>query len=64
MFFEVIHMTESKTCKDCAFFIQHYLQYHGKFTWVNCGHCKEPRLKSREPTTKACPRFQEKTPVD
>lgn len=57
-------MSENKTCKDCKFFIQHYRKSGKRYTWVNCGHCTEPMLKSRGPATKACPRFQEKPPVD
>ena len=60
---EVITM-QDKTCADCAFFIQHYRKAQNRYFWVNCGHCKKPRLKSREPSAKACSNFQEKSPVD
>jgi len=45
---------DSQTCKTCAHYRQHY-HYDGERCFVvNCGHCVYPRLKTRQPNTKAC----------
>ena len=49
-------MTEPQ-CKDCKYFLQHYIFSSRGYSSVNCGHCKFPRLKPRKPNTLACVYF-------
>ena len=35
-------MSEEKTCKNCRYFLQHYVKGNSRLTFVqatNCGHC-------------------------
>ena len=47
-------------CANCKHYCQHYLSMpeFRKLFWVNCGHCILPRLKHREPNSKACKHFE------
>ena len=50
-----------KTCKLCKYYIQHYRkEKRGHYDTVNCGHCKFPRLKHRNPSDIACYHYVEK----
>ncbi len=50
-----------KTCQLCKHFIQHYRkEKENDYCDVNCGHCKFPRLKHRNPGAVACYHFVEK----
>lgn len=49
---------EKKTCKTCAYFVQHYRKAKQRYWPVYCGHCMEPRLKTRCADTPACGRYQ------
>ena len=49
---------ESQICKNCEFFLQHYILDEQRCTPINCGHCRYPRLKHREPGHRACSNFK------
>lgn len=53
-----------KTCKTCAHFIQHYRKDKWGYWLVYCGHCMEPRLKTRHADTPACQHYREASPTD
>lgn len=39
-----------QNCKNCKFFIQHYVIKRGEFCWVGCGQCTNENFKkSRKP---------------
>lgn len=40
-----------QSCKDCRFFLQHYILDEQSCTAINCGHCTHRRLKHRQPDT-------------
>ena len=45
---------ETKYCKDCAHFHQHYALNKRKLFRVCCGHCTSRNIKKRQPDTIAC----------
>ena len=47
------HKMPTDVCRCCKHFIQHYALRDGKFHWVNCGHCTNPKFRARKPWTKA-----------
>lgn len=56
---------DSKRCKNCKFFRQHYAKATLETPWakddffkVNDGHCTAARLKNRKPDTPACALFE------
>ena len=56
---------EKSRCKDCQYFIQHYVKWHDdNYVRAGCGHCTHPRLKHRKPSQSACESFKEKTAPD
>ena len=45
-------------CGRCRHFIQHYRRTTDEtYTWVNCGHCVQGRIKQRSNTKKACEHY-------
>lgn len=48
-------------CKTCIHYRQHYVLDEQRCTSVNCGHCIYPRVKHREPNTKACQHYDQRT---
>lgn len=48
---------DSKKCKDCAHFYQHYGIDHQKIYRVFCGHCAQGRVRKRNPDAAACEMF-------
>ena len=49
---------EQTVCKQCRFFIQHYvLTNEGKLAAAYCGHCLKAHLKCRKPDRKSCEEF-------
>lgn len=46
------------TCKDCIYFIQHYVKYARGYSTANCGHCKYPKIKPRTPYDAICKSFK------
>ena len=49
---------EQHTCKDCAFYYQHYTLDKRRIFRVHCGHCTRLRAKKRVPDAKACALFE------
>lgn len=45
---------ETNHCSDCQHFIQHYGFFEGAFRKVYCGHCIQPKLRSRKPDSNIC----------
>ena len=60
--FEVIEMqvsNENQICKNCTYFMQHYIHLR-KYIEINCGHCIQGvRCKKRSPLSPACPEWKE-----
>ena len=52
---------DNPTCQSCIHFLQHYVLDAQSCTPINCGHCRYPRLKHREPQTRACAHYQPRT---
>lgn len=48
-------------CKDCKHFMQHYVFSDGAFHWAYCGHCIQPKLRSKKPDSKICDHFETKS---
>ena len=38
-----------RVCYFCAHYQQHYYREETRYIEVYCGHCREPRIKSRKP---------------
>lgn len=51
----------SSQCKDCKHFMQHYVFSDGAFHWAYCGHCIQPKLRSKKPDSKICDHFETKS---
>ncbi len=56
---------DSKRCKNCKFFCQHYAKATLETPWakddffkVGGGHCTAVRIKNRKPDTPACALFE------
>lgn len=48
---------ENKHCKDCDFFIQHYVKLRNRYVAAGCGHCIDGKSKTCAPEKAACNRF-------
>ena len=48
---------ETKQCKMCGHFIQHYGLNNDSLYRLYCGHCKQGRLKRKRPDAPACEYF-------
>lgn len=53
---------ESKFCRECEFFIQHYVKLRNKYVEAGCGHCINGRFKTCAPQRKSCEHFLEIKP--
>jgi len=43
-------MEEIKTCKNCKYFVQHYVIHKRMhLARTNCGHCRYPRISVNSP---------------
>ena len=51
---------DTKICKDCTHFRQHYVKFGERYGPIWYGHCVYPRLKRRESASPACEHFQAK----
>ena len=51
-------------CRNCRFFIQHYILNNGKLRWVNYGHCIQGRFRNREAYGKICEHYEYQAPVE
>ena len=51
---------ESKTCKSCLHFRQHYIKFGKSYREITYGHCVYPRLKKRESGALACQHYKER----
>ena len=58
------HKTPTDVCRCCKHFIQHYSLHNGKFRWVNCGHCTNPKVRPKQSWAKACSRYEYIEPVE
>ena len=52
---------ETKICRNCNYFHQHYVIDDQRYMAVPCGHCSKPRLKPRKPSAKVCAHFSQRT---
>ena len=48
---------ETKQCKMCQYYIQHYGLGNGKLFRVYCGHCVRGGAKRKKPDSHACEYF-------
>ena len=48
---------KDKTCQTCLHFQQHYSIKNGKIIRVCCGHCFFPKVKRKQPFSKACEHY-------
>lgn len=48
---------ENKSCKDCDFFIQHYVKMLNQYVEAGCGHCIALRVKRCAPENTVCEHF-------
>ena len=39
-----------KSCKNCRYYLQHYIKYNTQFVNVCCGHCINPNFKNSRKT--------------
>jgi len=53
-------MGNIKLCKDCKYFVQHYIKFGRKFTETNYGHCIYPRMKNRKMMQVICEHFTQR----
>ena len=53
---EAMYM-ETKQCKRCHHYIQHYTLKEGRVFSVCCGHCVQGKPKRRLPDAAACQHF-------
>ena len=51
-----------KECKDCKFFLQHYILSSRGLTRVFFGHCTFSRAKGKRPDAKCCEHYVEGIP--
>lgn len=54
---------KTKLCKNCVYYLQHYIFFSGKLSTVYCGHCLHQKVKRKRirPDTDACDQFDENT---
>ena len=50
------------TCKDCEYFMRHYIKRAKRYTPLIYGHCMEPRIKNRHINHPACEKFSPRNP--
>ena len=55
---------DKESCRTCGHFIQHYAFRNGKFRWVNCGHCTEPKVRHKDPYAKICEHYIHTQPAE
>ena len=51
-------------CKNCGYFVQHYILGKDKLCEVHFGHCIYARTKRKQPDAKACENFIPAQPVE
>ena len=52
----------NETCKDCEYFMRHYIKRAKRYVPLIYGHCMEPRLKNRDINHPACEKFSPRNP--
>ena len=50
---------DKKVCKDCKYFLQHYILSKRGLTRVFFGHCTFSRVKGKRPDSKCCEHYIE-----
>lgn len=53
---------DQRKCKNCAYFLQHYILNDTGLLAVQCGHCTHIRAKTKRPDSNACADFTAGTP--
>jgi len=53
---------DQKTCRSCAYFLQHYILNERKLVRIYCGHCTHGKPITKRPTAKSCPHYIEAPP--
>jgi len=51
-------------CRNCKFFMQHYILDNGKLRWINRGHCTNGKLRDRQAFAKVCAQYEYQSPVE
>jgi len=49
--------TPKEMCRNCKFFIQHYILLDGKFKWINRGHCISGKIRDKHAYGKICKNY-------
>ena len=53
---------KTPSCKDCKYFVQHYVRFKTNFHELNCGHCvnyKIPRNKKQSLPPNGCNKWEQ-----
>ena len=48
---------ENSTCRNCAYFRQHYIITEGRIFRISVGHCTDRQVRSKDAYAKPCARF-------
>lgn len=48
---------DTASCKNCIYFVQHYILGSSQFVQINCGHCIFGQTKRKHPEAGACEHF-------
>ena len=49
-------------CRDCTYYIRHYVFIREHYLAAWCGHCIHKRIKQRKPDHKSCRYYQKREP--
>ena len=53
---------QTRQCKDCQYYIQHYGLGKDRLYQLHCGHCTWDRVKRKQPDAQGCENFAPGTP--
>ena len=51
-------------CRNCKFFMQHYILDKENFKWINAGHCMKLKLRNKQAYAKICEHYEYQAPVE
>ena len=55
---------QREICRNCKFFMQHYILDNGQFKWINAGHCIKLKLRNKQAYSKICEHYEYQEPVE
>ena len=56
--------TSKEMCRNCKFFMQHYILDKGTFKWINAGHCMKLKLRNKQALSNICEYYEYQQPVE